>query len=71
MTTSSIAGRGRSLLPLLLAAVGISASNTWGDDASGYGSPNDEKVGFYLLTDVCRQETQVHLITWIKTTPHH
>ena len=69
MTTSSIAGRGRFLLPLLLAAIGISASNTWGDDASGYGSPNDEKVGFYLLTDVCRQETQVHLITWIKTTP--
>jgi len=31
--------------------------------------PSNLQVGFYLLHDVCHEESQVHLITMVKTTP--
>jgi hypothetical protein len=50
----------------VLAALGFSLSMP---ARAASGSEHDLRVGFYLLHDVCNKETQVHLITLIKTTP--
>jgi hypothetical protein len=69
MTTSSVAVRPGALFAVLFAFIHLPTTSACAKGSDGVGSPDDEQVGFYLLSDVCQQETQVKLITLIKTTP--